>query len=116
MSWRAEGAPGLVEGRPWLWLGVIVAAALFAILAWRHLRARMRPLRARIAAGDTFARASMVWLIVYDAVWLLGADLHWPALVHAALFAAAWGVMQFASMMVKLAAPPLTYRVSPAVD
>ena len=58
-----------------VFLGPLAAVGVFVILAWRLLRGRTRSLRSSRAAGVTFIRVAMLWLIVYDVMWLLAADL-----------------------------------------
>lgn len=114
MSWRNQGAPGLVQGRPGLWLGPLIAAGLFALVSWYNLRAKMRPLRARRAAAGAFLRLSMLWLILYDAVWLLSAGFYGPGCLLLLLFTVAWSLVQFVAALTHLAAPPVTYQIKPA--
>jgi 4-hydroxybenzoate polyprenyltransferase len=96
---------------PTLWYGPLAAVAVFVVLAWWTVRDRRSP-RARRAAGAAFVRLAMLWLIVYDASWLLGAHLWWQAGVHLALLVGALASMRLLGALDQLSGPAPTYRLT----
>ncbi|MBI1367273.1 MAG: hypothetical protein GC162_01320 [Planctomycetes bacterium] len=75
------GAPG----RPWMWVGPTAAAGVFVLMALRLGRQSDTP----AAAGRTLMRRGLLWLMVYDAAWLLSDGLWWQAGVMVGLLIAA---------------------------
>jgi len=112
MSWRQDGPSGLTLERPTVWIGPLLAVAAFAAVAAWRLQGKMRPLRARRAAGADFMRLAMLWLIVYDAVWLLSAGVWLPGLALLAMFIAAWVGLYVLSEARNWVEPAPGYHVS----
>lgn len=112
MNWRYHGSPGAMHGRPWMWIGPMAAVAAFAFAAWLSLRHRMRPLRARRASGAAFMRLAMLWLIVYDAVWLFSRELYGPGLMLAFWFLLACGIVQLIDTLRRFSDPGPTYQLA----
>ncbi len=122
MLWRQSL---FVHGRQAMWLGPIIVAPLFVIVAWwlltggskspssaigRRLHRTTR-LRSRRSAGTTFTRLAMLWLIVYDASWLLAGGLLWQGLVLISLLIAALGTMWAIRTLTQTSGDRPTYRV-----
>jgi 4-hydroxybenzoate polyprenyltransferase len=97
------------DGRPWLWVGPAAAAVGFIPLAWWTMRPR--PNRSRRAAGKALFIRCILWLIVYDAGWLLAAGEFAPGLLHLALFAVAWGCTTLVNLLASLNEPKRGYVV-----
>lgn len=84
---------GLIPHKPWLWVGPLAATGVFALLAtWR-----LRRLKRGRDAGRALSRLGWQWLMVYDVVWLGGAELWWQAGVVAGLAVVLWGGMAVAA-------------------
>ncbi|MCE9590681.1 MAG: hypothetical protein K8S99_09180 [Planctomycetes bacterium] len=111
MSGKQGGSPGLLHDRPGLWIGPACAVVVFVGLASWRLRGRMRPLRTRRAAGAEFMRVAMLWLIVYDAVWLLSAGVWVPGIALLAMFAATSAGLYVLSEARRWAEPSPGYHV-----
>jgi 4-hydroxybenzoate polyprenyltransferase len=100
----------VVSDAPWLWAGPLVAAAAMVHVTWAALHGKLRPPRLRRAAGTSFSRWSMQWLILYGVGWLLGARQWGPAALLFALWAASFAARYAITLLDELAAPPPTYR------
>ncbi|MDH3583988.1 MAG: UbiA family prenyltransferase [Phycisphaerae bacterium] len=74
---------------PWIWLAPTAAALLFLAFAARLLHRA----KAARSAGGGLMKLGLLWLIVYDAAWLLGAGLWTQAAVVGALLPLAWSAM-----------------------
>jgi hypothetical protein len=74
----------------------------------------MRPLRARRASAAAFMRLAMLWLIVYDAVWLFARGQYGPGLFLAFFFLLAFGTVQIIGTLRRLAEPRPTYQLHPS--
>ena len=113
MSNHEQAAPGLSNGRLGLWLGPVIAVALFVAASWLSLREKMNPIRNRRAAAGAFMRLAMLWLILYDAAWLLGAGFYWAGGVLLSLFVAAWGAVRIVAALDHIVSPPVSYQIKP---
>jgi 4-hydroxybenzoate polyprenyltransferase len=109
--WMKTRGGFMVHGEPRLWLGPVLAVAAFACAALLLLHGRMKSLRSRRAVGTSFMRLAVLWLIVYDAVWLASLEMYKAAALHAALFAVAYGSIRALRLLRHLTAPPPGYRV-----
>ena len=71
---RHRGGWGLDPGLHGVWIGPTAAVVLFVGLAWWLTQHRGEgPARRR--AASRFRRLSVLWLVVYDAAWLVSAGL-----------------------------------------
>ncbi len=86
---RHRGGWTLGPDLRWAWVGPTLAVVVFVLLAAWLTRHRRVSASARRRAAARFRRLSMLWLVVYDAAWLLSAALIWQT---AAVFAAAGAV------------------------
>ncbi len=106
VAWRLYGEGRARGSQPWSWAGPLAAAVLFLVLSVRSVRKAPD----RRAAGAALMKVGLLWLIVYDASWLLSARLWGEGLLVAALLPAAtlsmWGMRQLAA-----AERPLGYRL-----
>ena len=107
----ADRNPAPPAGHRGLWLGPLLAAGLFAVLALRVLRHAGDGGRSRHNAVAAFMRLALLWLIVYDAAWLAGAGLPWQALTHLVLLALAYGSMRLMTLLAGAAEPTPPYRL-----
>ncbi|MCC7192913.1 MAG: hypothetical protein IT444_09055 [Phycisphaeraceae bacterium] len=112
MNWRYHGSPGAMHGRPWMWIGPMIAVAIFVCIAWLMLRHRMRPIRIRRATGSAFMRFAMLWLIVYDAVWLISRELYGPGLLLMFFFLLAYCVVQLGETLRQLSESSTKYHIT----
>lgn len=88
--WMGIHGQAFPEGQMWVWLGPLVPAVAFGVLTWFIVeRAAGQSRRARRGRGNRFAQLAILWLILYDAGWLLGGGLVWQGLLHLGLFAVA---------------------------
>lgn len=87
LAWMTQREAPFVAGA--LWLGPLLAATAFGVL--------MVPTLGRApdgrAAGGLLVKRGLLWLIVYDAAWLVSAGLWWQAGLIALLGFAAVGGM-----------------------
>ncbi len=98
----------------WTWLLPILAAGVFVLLALRILIPAWGEARAMRDAGGRFMRLALLWLIVYDACWLLGGGWLWQGAVHLGLLAGAFISMRLLRLLALLTdAPTPPYRVAP---
>ncbi|MEX0775893.1 MAG: UbiA family prenyltransferase [Phycisphaeraceae bacterium] len=111
LAWMRFRGGLVVADRPGLWIGAVVAGALFAIVTAMLLRPIGQGLRQRRQAGSAFLRAALLWLIAYDAGWLLGAGLYGPGIIHLALLAVAFASERLRLAVDQLTAPPPVYRL-----
>jgi len=84
-----------VAAQPRLWLPVLASMVVFSGIALNlYLKSR------KATPGDMRRNAkrlyelAMLWLIVYDACWLLGAGLYLAGAAHLGLFAGSWGLLR----------------------
>jgi len=89
VGWMGERQGLLLTEHPRIWLGPAIAAAVFAIIAWRKVADWPTLRRRRREAGEALLRLSLLWLILYDAMWLAGAGMWGCALATAAAFTVA---------------------------
>ena len=75
VGWMAFRDSLIVYGRPWIWGGPLVAAIVFMVVA-RKVAATARVSR---VSGRKLKQLGLMWLILYDALWLFGAGLWWQA-------------------------------------
>ena len=76
---RHRGGWTLGPDLRWAWVGPTLAVAVFVLLAAWLTRHRRASASARRRAAARFRRLSVLWLVVYDAAWLLSAGLTWQA-------------------------------------
>ena len=85
MMIRARGEGIEYEGIQLIWIGPAVAALLFGLILWLILGPSTLHPRARRATARRFTRLATLWLIVFNAGWLLSAGLWWQGLILLAL-------------------------------
>lgn len=90
---------GLMPPTGWVWIGPAVAVVAFLIVAMSTVE-RHDPK----TAGQRLIKHGLIWLIVYDAAWLMSAGLWWQGLVIGAMVPVTFGVM--AAMRTASAAAP----------
>ncbi len=71
-----------------LWLWPMVFIVVFALITLKGVR-QVRPMREKRGMGRRYGRWGLIWLIFYDAGWLVGAGLYWQSGLTLALFVAA---------------------------
>ncbi|MCX5661722.1 MAG: hypothetical protein NTW19_18745 [Planctomycetota bacterium] len=103
------GPPG--AGRPGLWGGPLLAVGGFLVAGWFSVHDRMRPLRSRRAAGDDLRTLAIVWLIAFNAGWLLSAGAIGPGLFMLALFGLAVASRRLGSALEEWALPSPSFQV-----
>jgi len=69
MVWRETL---LIHNLPMLWIGPILAIACFSVLTAYFLKRKLKNLRKRRSGGMQYFRLASLWLILYDAAWLVG--------------------------------------------
>lgn len=111
VAWMTHLEPQFAMQHPWLWVGPIMAAVAFLILVQVRLRWRHDELR---HAGRAIMRIGLLWLIVYDAMWMVSAGMWQAAAGHGALLLVGLGMIYLMrNMQSDNAAPvihPLSYR------
>lgn len=108
IGWMSHRDALVSPAHPWLWVGPTVAAVVFLIVALRT--ARTRP---EAAAGGLLIKRGLLWLIVYDAAWLLSGGLWWQAALLGAMLPAAMMSMWLIRRIKDLAEPPTFARELP---
>lgn len=112
MGWRDDVAVSAAHTHAWLWVGPVLAVIVFfGVTTWR-LHGRMKSLRSRRAAGADFMRLAMLWLMVYDAVWMLSAGQWLPGLLLLTMFLATWAGLYVLSEARKWTEPAPSYRTA----
>lgn len=101
IEWISRDAVEL-DGLAWAWIGPTVLALLFVVYAVIICRKR-HPSQ---SAGMTLMKHGLVWLIAYDAAWLLGAGLWKQSIVIIVMLPASWLFMA-AIRALKLLAQPM---------
>jgi 4-hydroxybenzoate polyprenyltransferase len=99
-----------------LWVGPLVAVVLFVLVVrWQLDRKASGPAgRAnRRSLATLVSQLGMLWLAVYDAVWLVGGGLYWQAGLIAALLGVTVLLMRVQRWLSDAAAAPPAYRVRP---
>jgi len=116
MTWRGTL---LAYGRPFIWIGPAIAAALFFAVSW-WVVVRSNKLRdggdlhgERRRLGRHYMRLSILWLIVYDAAWLFCAGLIVPGLLHLLLFVSVYAILYLMGPISAAADEPPAYRIEP---
>lgn len=98
-------------GRPGLWAGPLLAVGGFLIAGWFSLHDRMRPLRSRRAAGADLRTLAIVWLIAFNAGWLLSAGATLPGLFMLGLFGLAVASRRLGAALEQWALPAPSFQV-----
>ena len=106
MDHRGVAGP---DGGAWLWVGPLVAAVLFIIIAMRTVRGAP----SRRTGGGLLMKRGLLWLIVYDAAWLLGGGLWWQGALVGSLLPLAWGMMMLTRHLKVLVGEAPTFRRDP---
>lgn len=104
--------PGGV-GRAGLWAGPLLGVGGFLVAAFWSLQDRMRPLRLRRAAAADLRTLAIIWLIAFNAGWLLSAGAILPGLFMLGLFALAAASRRLGTMLEHWAMPEPEFRVEP---
>ena len=73
-----------------IWTGPIILLFAFIGIGTRLLVGKIGPERSRRNAGRRFIRWAILWLIFYNAAWLLSAGLLWQGTATLGLFGAVW--------------------------
>lgn len=84
---RGEGIEH--EGIGLVWLGPLIAAMVFSLLLWLILGPTTLAPPARRGTATRFTKLATVWLIIFNASWLLSAGLWWQGLILLGLLALA---------------------------
>ncbi len=58
-----------------LWLWPTLFIALFVLITFKWVR-QVRPMREKRSVGRSYGRWGLIWLMLYDAGWLIGAGLY----------------------------------------
>jgi len=96
-----------------IWLGPLAAVVAFVIvLRWLLARHASRSGSRRALAGS-ISRLGMLWLSVYDAVWLFAAGLIWQGLSIGGLLLAACVMIRGQRWLADATAASPQYRVRP---
>ncbi len=111
LGWMRYRGALVVPDRPGLWIGPLVAEIVFVIVALNVLRRGEIGHRRRRETGAAFLRLGLLWLIVNDMGWLLGAGLYWPALAHGAILMLALLSLRLKAVVDDLEAPPVSFRL-----
>ncbi len=90
MGWRGTL---VLHAYPKLWVWPFAALVVFGVGATAFLYQHAGNFRTRRQAAHQFLRISTLWLILYDAGWMLGAGQWVMAAVHVFLFLAAFLTM-----------------------
>jgi 4-hydroxybenzoate polyprenyltransferase len=102
-GWMNQKHALMLQDRPWIWIGPIVAAIIFMAIGLRT--AQKSP--DTHTAGGLLMKRGLIYLIVYDLSWLLSAGLMWQAAVTLGLLALAYGSMiTMRNLAAALAEPP----------
>lgn len=80
---RAEGIEHTGVGL--IWMGPAIAAVVFTLITWLILGPSTLSPSTRHGTATRFTKLATVWLIVFNASWLLSAGLWWQGLVVLAL-------------------------------
>jgi hypothetical protein len=101
-----------LHGQPNIWVGPLLAVALFAVLVRRAMIVGSRlPMRDRREYARRQGRLAVLWLIAYDAGWVFGAGLHVQGVLFAALFVGAWASIHWLASLGQITAPMPPYRL-----
>ncbi len=73
ISWMVHRGGLREPGAAMIWLGPVVAGAMFAGYAPLMVKSKAN----RRAAGNALMTQGLMWLIVIDASWLIGAGMRW---------------------------------------
>jgi 4-hydroxybenzoate polyprenyltransferase len=106
-------APAVDRPSPLLWLGPLGAVLVFAFVARRVLDRQSNRRMPRRSLANSVSRLGMLWLCVYDAVWLLAAGLIWRGLLIVAVLAIACLLIRGQHWLTDAAAASPGYRVRP---
>jgi len=92
-------------------IGPAIAFAMFAPIAcWIVIRG-WRPLRRRVAATRRFARLAILWVILYDAAWMLSLSMWREGVFFLVLFIAAAGSVKLLDLLDPFTRPQPTFRL-----
>lgn len=115
MLWRGTI---LAYGRPFIWIGPAIAAAIFFTVSCAVV---MRSRRLRETGGDghgqrrrlgrAYMRLSILWLIVYDAAWLFCAGLIAPGVLHLMLFVSVYAILYLTGPITAVVGERPRYRL-----
>ncbi len=111
LGWMRFRGGLIVPGHPGLWIGPLAAELVFVALAVMVLRRGETGLRRRRQTGAAFLRLALLWLIVNDMGWLLGAGLYAPALALGGLLMLAFVSLRLKAVVDELEAPAVGYRL-----
>jgi UbiA prenyltransferase family len=75
------------EGVGLIWIGPTIAAAVFSLITWLILGPSTLAPSARRGTAARFTKLTTVWLIVFNASWLMSAGLWWQGLIVLSLLA-----------------------------
>lgn len=78
----------LATSWPHIWVAPALSAVIFGLIAARLVNRAAGAGQPRHDIGDHFQRLAMIWLIVYDGSWLLGAGRWMPAALMAVVLLA----------------------------
>ncbi len=92
----------------WVWVGPVLAAGAFALLA----SMRLPKIGSGRAAGRALMRMGWLWLIVYGAAWMFSAGWWGRGLLVAALLPLALVVMRITQALNRRVGDSTAYRVS----
>ncbi len=84
--WISRHEQGLRVEQTLIWLGPIIAMAVFAVISHRVVTRQYESRHAERVAGANYFVFAMIWLIAYDASWLAAAGQWQAALALAGLF------------------------------
>jgi hypothetical protein len=93
------------------WVLPALATAGFFVAGWWVLRQRMRPLPLRRNAGGQLIRLGTLWLVVYDASWLLALGLYKQALIITGIFFGVIFIHYLLSTLVGLSTARPTFKI-----
>lgn len=98
-----------------VWIGPILAAAVFAALAYYRVSTLTHRAGSRRRTLENLDQLSLLWLILYDAAWLLGAGLYLPGYLHISLFLAACLTLWFLRWLLAMLQPLPSYQTHPSL-
>ncbi len=106
IGWMSARDGLVIHAQPWLPLGAVIAVILFAL--WTPIMIGRAP--SPRAAGGILMKNGLLWLMVYDAAWLAGAQLWWQAALIAALIPTAMLAMSLMRTLKALVAEPPKFQ------
>jgi len=89
IMWMGHRDTMILTDHPWVWVGPLGAAVVFIAMGVRTVHVAPD----KSIAGAVLMRRGLLYLIVYDAAWLVSAAMWWQAAVLAALLVMAYGSM-----------------------